>query len=249
MQKNNTNGIMVITSDSGLLGGMNHILAEKATLINKSNKKYYAVGEKGQMLFESSSIEHISIKGIETITDKIKNNKNEEIDFSRINYDQVILLAKDMVKRILNGEIGSLTVLYPKSSSFSKWDICESVLFPCEEISLIKNKKIKDLKKGLLNLNKRLIVESSYSDMAKYLSEIWATAKFLEIFEDSKLAELSARSIHLNSATQNIKENISKLEIEYRDTRKDLIDKQLREVTTNKQLRERKQSLKNSRVA
>jgi len=78
------------------------------------------------------------------------------------------------------------------------------------------------------------------------------TSKLFEVFEDSKLAEFSARAMHLEGSLQKVEKDYSKVKQQVSKATHELIDKGMREsfaAKTTKGKRKRKQKLKASQAA
>ena len=74
-----------------------------------------------------------------------------------------------------------------------------------------------------------MIVESSFSDMVEYLAGVWVTSKLYEVFEDSKLAEFSARAMHLEDSVQKLEKEEKDLRHKCFKAAHEKIDKGMRE--------------------
>ncbi len=87
---------------------------------------------------------------------------------------------------------------------------------------------------------RKIVLESSPDDMAAYLASEWLNTRLYMVLKDAKLAEFSARAMHLSSSQQNLEEHLKVLEKELNSVRKELIDKQGREASAAQSLRKRK---------
>ena len=72
-------------------------------------------------------------------------------------------------------------------------------------------------------------VESKLEDMLEYLASVWVTSKLFEVFEDSKLAEFSARAMHLEGSVQKVEKTHDKLKRQVLKASHEKIDKGMRE--------------------
>ena len=52
--------------------------------------------------------------------------------------------------------------------------------------------------------------------MVEYLAGVWVTSKLFEVFEDSKLAEFSARAMHLEGSFQKLEKEQQMKEMQIR---------------------------------
>ncbi|MDA0577307.1 MAG: hypothetical protein O3B24_04325, partial [Verrucomicrobia bacterium] len=79
---------------------------------------------------------------------------------------------------------------------------------------------------------RRVIVESRVSDLVEYLAGTWVATKLYEVFEDAKLAEFSARAMHLEGSFQRLKSDQKKLRQRTFRAVHEKIDKGMRESFT-----------------
>ena len=87
---------------------------------------------------------------------------------------------------------------------------------------------------------RRVVVESSLSDMLEYLSRTWVASKFYEVFEDSKLSEFGARAMHLEGSEQRLEKDLKKLQYRYFRASHEKIDKGMRESYSAGNIRKKK---------
>jgi F0F1-type ATP synthase gamma subunit len=147
-------------------------------------------------------------------------------------YEQAAEVKDYIVKEVLERRMGRVMVAYPKPVSFSAQTIEVIGLLPCGELfdrdaqSVIARHWVG---KGIADEARKVIVESSFSDMVEYLASVWVTSKLFEVFEDSKLAEFSARAMHLEGSQQKVEKNFKKLKHQFFKASHELIDKGMRE--------------------
>jgi len=218
-------GVVVVTSDSGFMGGLNQGVMRTALNIgaDKGDDKisYVVIGEKGESFFSAIGKKFKFFKGI-----------NQETI-----YEQALEIKDYLLNEVMEKRMGKTVVVYPKPISFSSQEITTAGLLPCGELfdktRMGEVFKHTEEKKGLFAEARKtasnVIVESSYDDMVKYLSGVWITSKLYEVFEDSKLAEFSARAMHLEGSLQKIQKEYKKVQHLYNKARHELIDKGMRE--------------------
>ena len=105
-------------------------------------------------------------------------------------------------------------------------------ILPCSEL-FEKRKRVAEEAEDI-------IMESSLSDIIEYLVETWITAKLFEVFEDSKLAEFSARTLHLEESHQVLLKEGKMVRFQYFRSRHELIDKGMRETFSAQIIRKRR---------
>ncbi len=199
--------IVAITSDSGLLGGLNMQVISHAILELKNKPgKLIVIGECGKMYARETNVPFVSFPGI----------KDEEY------FAQAMQLRDYCISRILEGTYGSLKVVYPHPVVFTVQRI-EVVSFLPFIPSSLKPSAGKEFVP-------EVILESRLEDIIEYLGYLWAGEKFYEIFGLSRLAEFAARFVHLEESNQRLKEVDAKIKLEYFRARHELIDRNMREL-------------------
>jgi len=195
-------GIVVVTSDAGFMGGLNQGVM-RAGLAAQGDRpddqvEWVVVGEKGASAFSDQDRKFKFFKGI-----------NQETI-----YEQSVEVKDYIVSEVLANRMGKVVLAYPKSLSFSSQTIEVINILPCAELfdasadSEVSHRFKGD---GILARASKIIVESSFSDMVEYLASVWVTSRLYEVFEDSKLAEFSARALHLEGSFQKLEKEHKKI--------------------------------------
>jgi ATP synthase F1 gamma subunit len=217
-------GIVIVTSDSGFMGGLNQGVLRAAE------------EAQGNLPNEKTALVMLGDKGATTLGDRGRAFKFfPGVDREKI-YEQAVEIKDYLVKEVLERRMGKVIVVYPKPVSFTSQTIQAVSLLPCAELFDIEADSVVAEKaggKGFLAEARaaanRLIVESSLSDMLEYLAGVWVTSKLFEIFEDSKLAEFSARAMHLEGSFQQLEKELKKVKHMCFKASHELIDKGMRE--------------------
>ena len=198
--------VVAVTSDSGLLGGLNMQVVSRALAeLQKTPGKLIVVGEKGKAYVRDSKVPFVSFPGI--------NDDNR--------YDQAMQMKEYLVGQILKGAFGKLKVVYPRPVSFTVQHV-ETVVFLPFSPSAENTPQPGSLKE--------VILESSLGDVIEYLVNVWMGQRLYEIFGLSRLAEFSARYVHLEESLQKLKEMDGKMRLQYFRVRHELIDRNMREL-------------------
>jgi ATP synthase F1 gamma subunit len=205
--QNKPQAVVAVTSDSGLLGGLNmQVVSVAISELEKTPGKLIVIGERGKVYARESNIPFVAFSGI----------KDEE------RYAQAMQLRDYLVSRVLQGEFGSLKVVYPKPVSFTVQHV-ETVLFLPFSSNLQKEL-------GVRQIIPEIIAESRPEDTVEYLVYLWIGQKIYEIFGLSRLAEFAARYVHLEESSQKLKDMDNKLRLQYFRVRHELIDRNMREL-------------------
>jgi len=225
-------GIVVITSYSGFMGGLNQGVIRRAfeTAEGFAPDKiaFTVIGEKGEVMFKDNDLDFKFFPGID----------QEKI------YEQSLAVKDYLVGEVLARRVGKVVLVYPRPISFSAQTIEMINILPCAELfdEDAQSEVAERLSgaRGFLADARKVIVESSFSDMVEYLSGVWVTSKLLEVFEDSKLAEFSARAMHLEGSSQKLEQDRKKLAHQCFKAAHELIDKGMRESFSARGTRKRK---------
>ncbi len=198
--------VVGITSDTGLLGGLNlQVVNACVNELAKTSGVLVILGEKGKIYLEGMGIPCVSFPGV--------------VEEERI--IQATRLKFFLLNNILKGKVGGLKVIYPRAYSITVQRIEMLELLPYN----LEGKKLEDEK-----VLQELIEESAIEDVITYLVDLWVGRKLYEIMGFSKLAEFAARVIHLEESSQKLKEIDKKTRLKYFKVRHELIDRSMREL-------------------
>ncbi|MBN2300903.1 MAG: F0F1 ATP synthase subunit gamma, partial [Lentisphaerae bacterium] len=228
-------GIVIVTSDGGFMGGLNKQVIEAG------------LRAQGDRINDKTSLVVIGDKGAGALTDrdrKFKFFKGIEKDTL---YEQALEIKDYIVGEVLARRMGKVVLAYPKALSFSSQTIETINILPCAELfDMTVRSEIAERTAGskMLAEARQVIVESSFSDMVEYLAGVWVASKLYEVFEDSKLAEFSARAMHLEGSVQKVQKEHSKIKHQVFRAVHELIDKGMRECHSAKMIKEKKKKKK-----
>lgn len=210
--------IMIVTSNEGFMGGLNTRVIDAAFAHPEAQEAaLIMVGEQGAMHLESIKR---PFKGFGDIA-------------AEESYPAAVELRNYIVTEVKKGSFNRLVVYYPKSVSFMVQKVEELRVLPCTELFQKKGKGSPEEADGL-------IIESSLHEMIQYLVETWIIQKFFEIFEESKLAEFSARTVHLEESVQRLQERGKSMRFQYLRSGHELIDKRMRDIFSAHVIRRKK---------
>ena len=204
---NKPKAVVAVTSDSGLLGGLNMQVVNQALIeLEKAGGKLIVIGERGKAYLRDTKISFVAFGGI----------KDEE------RYAQAVQMREYVMSQIFAGAFSSLVVVYPRPVSFTVQRV-EAVQFLPFLPTSVQAPQTSDWPMDV-------ILESRLGDIIEYLVHIWIGQKFYEIFGLSRLAEFAARFVHLEGSHQRLKEMDQKIKLEYFRVRHELIDRNMREL-------------------
>jgi ATP synthase F1 gamma subunit len=201
--------VVAITSDSGMLGGLNMQVVTKALIeLERAPGQLIVVGERGKMYAGESGLPFIAFPGI---------NDEER-------YGQAMQLRDYIMTRALKGSFGNLKVVYPHPISFTVQRVEMISFLPFSpELAASPGKASGSSPKDIL-------LESGLDEIIEYLIYLWIGQKLYDIFGLSRLAEFAARYVHLEESLQKLKEMDTKLKLQYFRIRHELIDRNMREL-------------------
>ena len=213
-------GLVIVTSDSGFMGGLNQGVIRAAENVQGGRPN------------EQVSVVVIGEKGASTLSDQGREFKFFGGISQDTLYEQSLEIKNYIVGEVLARRVGSVKVVYPKPISFSAQTIEVINMLPCADLfdqdadsEVARRSSVH----RIVAEARRVIVESSFSDMVEYLAGTWVTSKLYEVFEDSKLAEFSARAMHLEHSFQKLEKEQKKIRHHVFKAMHEQIDKGMRE--------------------
>jgi len=204
--KNQSQLVVAITSDTGLLGGLNmQVITRALSELGALPGKLVVVGERGKVYARETGVTFVYFSGI--------NDEQRQA--------QAKQLRDYLLEKILEGSFGGLKVIYPHPVSFTVQRVETVSLLPYQP------RLVNNVNAGNMS---GVILESRPEDLIEYLVYAWIGQKLYEIFGLSRLAEFAARFVHLEGSCQRIKEMDAKIRLEYFRVRHELIDRNMREL-------------------
>lgn len=211
--KNKLQVVIAITSDSGLLGGLNmQVINTALSELQGSPGSLIVVGSRGKAYAQEMKASFSAFGGI----------REEQ------RYAQAMQLRDYVIKIMLEKSIGYLKVIYPRPISFTVQRVEKVFLLPYAHAG-----KQQDTKTQFIP---DVIFESNPGDIMEYLAYLWVGQKIYEIFGLSRLAEFAARFVHLEGSHQRLKEMDEKMRLQYFRVRHEIIDRNMRELFSARQL-------------
>ena len=208
-------GIVAITSDKGLLGGLNHrIMTVAYGYMEGPRNQLIIVGQEGQK----------SAQGLNVFFKGFTAGEDDE------RYLRALELRDHIIDEVIAGRIGPVKVIYPYASSIQIQKVMEMDLLPCTKWPREDGRQWSD------PLDEDVIFESYPSHLIEYLVYLLMVQKFFEILQFARLAEFAARSTHLEESSDKIKDIDKKLQQKYHRARHEVIDQQMRELFTARTL-------------
>ncbi len=211
----NTVGIIVMTSNKGLSGAFN---ANVIRYTIKTIEEYKAKGIKCELFIIGQKGYNALKRVVDDYDFKITQTY---LTFSETpNSSQARLVASDMAKAFVNGDIDSMEIITTRfrnmmSYSVEKWDI-----LPLDEIDFDYTKEeITDFE-----------IEPSQSGILSELVPLFISSIIFQAMLESIASELASRMTAMSAACNNAEEMIQKLTIDYNKARQAMITQELTEI-------------------
>lgn len=214
MENRNIENVLLIpiSSNRGLCGAFNSNV-EKMTFqavadykLQNINAYIFAIGKK---IYESSSKKSFSV-----------NQFDIEI-FEKINYDYCQDLSQQILKDFLSKKYDKVEFIYHKFKSAGSFQLIKEQYLPLIFPSAEKSKVSIDY-----------ILEPNYNQLIEKLLPTALTIKFNQVVFDSIASEHGARMTAMHQATENAKELISELTLNYNKARQAAITKEIIEIVS-----------------
>ncbi len=204
--RTNTVGAILVTSNAGFLGGLNtQVLSIGMREAGGADGVYTVIGERGASALRGTRLSCTFFPGID--------------DAARLS---LALSVRDhVVQQVLAGTCGRLVVIYPRPVSFSVQEVAADALLPSGAWVPSESRTA---------MGRLMLWESSPEEVAEYVVAQWLGHRLDQIFALSRLAELSARVVHLEGSYQELGRLGKKLKHEYHRARHEVIDRSMREI-------------------
>ena len=199
--------LLIITSDRGLAGSFNSNIIKKAeeeiAKVGKNNAILICIGKKCYEYF---------------------NSRNHQIDYSYsetwndLNYNQAIKIGNGLVSSYLENKFDSLSVIYNYFKNTASQEVLYNQLLP---ITFENNDEIK--------LND-IIYEPSKKELIQSLVPKFFNTEIWQCLLESFASEQAARMLAMDNATENAKDMISDLKLQFNKARQTAITTEMLEI-------------------
>lgn len=205
-QRASTDAVIAVTTDAGLLGGLNAQVMDAALkYVGEGDHKLVIIGKRGQLYVERHKMVFANFPGI--------------IEAERL--QQALKLRDYLADNVLKGHIGGVRIVYPHALTFAWQRVENAQLLPF----------VPEAENRPTNLEARdIILESDLDKIIEYLIYLWLGEKIFQVFGLSLIAEQAARFMHLENCSRRIKEFDQKLKFQYFRARHEIVDQNMREL-------------------
>ncbi|MBI4598490.1 MAG: F0F1 ATP synthase subunit gamma [Candidatus Omnitrophica bacterium] len=211
MQAEGPVGVIAVTSDTGLVGGLNHqVMLRSLQEYHRQPGELMVVGERGV----AAAREHgVPCHAFASAGDAARRQRAEEIRTYALN-------------RVVSGALGALSIVYPRALSFTVQRVELIRVLPCS--AWLQAKEAPRVRGG------PVLMESAVSSVLEYLVWLWLGQTLVDVLGMSRLAEFAARSIHLEGSSQELQRRGKQMQLRYFKERREVIDRNMRELFSAK---------------
>ena len=205
--ENNKIGFVIVTGDRGLAGSFNTNIIKKAekeiAKVGKENAKLFCIGKKGY--------EHFSKRDYSII-------KHYKDFWMNLNYYQAIDIGNDIINSYVNKKIDSVEVIYNYFKNVGSQKLIHEKLLPL------------DFENTENTENTELIFEPSKVEIVKSLVPKYFNTQIWQYLLESFASEQAARMLAMENATENAKDMINDLNLEFNKARQTAITTEMLEI-------------------
>ncbi len=207
-------GVIAVTSDSGLLGGLNQWVVSSAVQeYRQAPGQIMVIGERGLAFVEEYGLACQPFPGVQDST----------------RWELAGRVRDYALNQVLSGSLSALTIVYPRALSFTLQRVELIHALPCGVWF-----QERTVPRGVGEA--AVLLESAFSEVLEYLVWFWLGRKLFDVFGLARLAELAARSTHLEGSSQELAHRGYMLRLKYFRQRRESIDRNIRELFSARSL-------------
>jgi len=207
-------GVVLISSDKGLAGALNSNLVREAAKYDKSTTVYVAAGRKGSQFVA-----------------RTKRNLAAEFTYKDAPlFAEARAISKFAQDLFTRGEVDAVDILFTKFISTLNQRPESQPLLPLTEIKPLGDGQ--DAGKALPAGTSEYLFEPDAGGVLGALLPHYLNYQVYQILLEAKASEHSARMVAMKNATDNAKDLIKDLTLEYNKLRQSNITRELLEITS-----------------
>jgi len=206
--------VVLLSTDKGLCGALNTNLFREVTNFDPKTTKFISVGRKGTVFLA-------------------RTKRNMIADFPLKDHPTFLetkTISKFFIERFLSGEVDKVTVLFPRFVNTLTQKPTALTLLPIT--SLEEAGLPGDAEPPIPEPAGDIIFEPSPEKILENIVPYYVHFELFQMFLGTRASEHSARMVAMKSATDNAKEFVKDLTLEYNKARQANITKELLEITT-----------------
>lgn len=214
--------VLVITTDKGLCGGLNTNLMRAVQLQTPENATFVTIGSKGRRTLA-----------------RLKRNLLADFHVhDPVPFAESKQVSKFLVEQFLEGEFSSVKVAFTNFVNTIKQEPLVETLLPIRPIDLGKDKSFMGMGQEQVSNEPKgpshagYIFEPTPEAVLDLVVPQYINYQVYQMLLESRASEHSARMVAMKSATDNAKQLIKDLTLEYNKKRQEAITNELLEITT-----------------
>ncbi|MDA0749956.1 MAG: ATP synthase F1 subunit gamma [Verrucomicrobia bacterium] len=209
--------VIVVSSDKGLCGALNSNLFREATKIDKDNTVFISAGRKAAQFLA-----------------RTKRDLAAEFSYKDAPaFAEARAISKMAQEMFMKGEVSGVDILFTNFVSTLNQHPELRTFLPISEIKGIEaGIEGESSQKELEKANVEFLFEPNAKDVFGNLLPHYLNFQMYQILLESKASEHSARMVAMKNATDNAKQLIKDLTLEYNKLRQAMITNELLEITS-----------------
>jgi F-type H+-transporting ATPase subunit gamma len=210
-------GILLVSTDRGLVGGMNSNLFRVASLEKtKSNVKFVAVGRKAAQFLSRTGCNLIACCSVS----------------DRVPYHEVRPVVEAIVQAYLSGEVDTIEVLFPRFVNNLRQEPTLRQLAPVPSLEkFVEGFGAAKADKTVEADDREMVFEPSPTAIIDRIVELYIRREIYQMMLEAKASEQSARMVAMKTATDNARELGRRLTLNYNKARQAAITQELVELS------------------
>ena len=209
--------VIIVSSDKGLCGGLNSNLMREAAKFDRANTVFIAAGRKGSQFISRTKRQLVA-----------------EFTYKDTPlFGEARAISKFAREMFLNKEVDRVDVLFTNFVSTLVQKAQLATLLPVGDIKgIVSQVHGEERTEALLKGSTEFLFEPSAEGVLGGLLPHYVNFQVYQLLLEAKASEHSARMVAMKSATDNAKQIIKDLTLEYNKLRQANITKELLEITS-----------------
>ena len=210
-------GVIILSTDKGLCGSLNTNIIR--TIMNarfEGNTLFYTVGKKGR---------NFVVKSGKTLTADFENP-------DLVIFRKAVQLTNMVKDSFTSGEVGQVYLVYPQFISTIKQEPKMVKLLPVEVSSVVVSDSLKSTATKNDTANNEFLYEPNVDALLDSLLLHEIQIKIYQALLETKASEHSSRMVAMKNATDNAKELVEDLTLNYNQVRQDSITREILEISS-----------------
>ena len=210
-------GVIILSTDKGLCGSLNtNLLRVVLNAKFEGNTMFYTVGKKGR---------NFVVKSGKTLTADFENP-------DLVIFRKAVQLTNMVKDSFTAGEVGQVFLVYPHFVSTIKQEPKMVKLLPVEVSSIVVSDSLKNSITKNDTANNEFLYEPNVDALLDSLLLHEIQIRIYQALLETKASEHSSRMVAMKNATDNAKELVEDLTLNYNQVRQDSITREILEISS-----------------